>query len=344
MEKLKRIHQRFRANSLKTSILLFILVLLSLNFGLTNAANHEKIIIGNSFATKTDYSKTVMDETRIYWLVNSSVSASVFPVVIDSPIEEVNISFMMSWDTYINQTLNYSSSYSLNPYPYVLWVELPNSSHGSGIVSIYVNDILNTTHPITWQKNPSINQAPKSIKLVYNWYSFWIGAGLLTANFTEDSVHITHKILSKSTNSGYMPYNRNFDITVPFQESDWQVLINYLIENDSANWQTWDFDSMGFAMCDGGGFRADIKIEWNEGLSTTFSLEKDDDTCSGKRTYCVPKAAIFSEILHNKTDEIISQHEWGLGFTGADLLIVSSTFIVSSIIILYVRKSKRKVL
>ncbi|MFX0062220.1 MAG: hypothetical protein ACFFC7_08520, partial [Candidatus Hermodarchaeota archaeon] len=278
----------------------------------------------------------------IYWLVNSSVFASVFPVVIDSSIEEVNISFMMSWDTHVNERLNYSSVYSLNPYPYVLWVELPNSSHGSGNVSIFVNDILNTTYPITWQKNPSINQAPKSITLVYNWYSFWVGAGLLTATFTENSVHIIHKILSRHTNSEYMPYNRNFDITVPFQESDWQILINYLIENDSANWQTWDLENIGYAMCDGGGFRADITIEWDEGSSTAFSLEKDDDTCSGKRTYCVPKAAIFSEILHNKTDEIISQQEWGLGFTGMDVLVISSMFMVCSIIIFYVRKSKRR--
>ncbi|MFX1253387.1 MAG: hypothetical protein ACFFCZ_17395 [Promethearchaeota archaeon] len=331
MNRLKSIHQRF---------LLFILILLTLNVGVVNATNYQQIIIGNIFATKTDYSETVLDDPRIFWLVNSSVSASVFPVVIDSSIEDVDISFVMSWDTHVNETLNYSSSYSLNPYPYVLWVELPKSSHGSGNVSIYVNDILNTTYPITWQKNPSINQAPKSILLVYNWYSFWVGSGVLTATFTENLVHITHKILSRSTNSQYMPYNRNFDFSVPFQESDWQVLTNYLIENDSANWQTWDFESMGSAMCDGGGFRADITVEWNEGSSTAFSLEKDDDTCSGKRTYCVPKAAIFSEILRNKTDEIISQQEWGLGFTGMDVLVISSIIIVCSIIISYVRKSK----
>ncbi|MFX0066447.1 MAG: hypothetical protein ACFFC7_30180, partial [Candidatus Hermodarchaeota archaeon] len=98
-------------------------------------------------------------------------------------------------------------------------------------------------------------------------------------------------------------------LSEPFSADDWLFLTNYLIENESINWQFWNYVDVLYGICDGPGYETNVTVKWNETLSTTYSHERDDMTCSGKRTYTVPEAVFFSNILLNKSKEIISHYD-----------------------------------
>ncbi|MFX0091750.1 MAG: hypothetical protein ACFFBD_08300 [Candidatus Hodarchaeota archaeon] len=298
------------------------------------------VLLLNAFSTpQSSRSQTQTasnPDVSIYWLTNSSISASTFPIAFYSTIDVFNLSFSTSWGDMINKSIDYSSTYA--PFPDIMWIDLPNSSSGAGNVSIYINNSLENTYPITWQKNAQISQEPEKITLVFNWYSFWVGATELIAEFTKTSVHISHTVLRRdSVGVEGMPYNNNFDFKDPFSESEWQLLTNYLIANNSINWQSWDLKNWGIGMCDGGGFRFDVTIDWNDSLSTKYSQERDDDSCSGKRTFCLPQAAIFNELLLEKTNKIISQHN----FTKIAIYPAIATPIVFAIGVIFIKYARR---
>ncbi|UCE12375.1 MAG: hypothetical protein JSV04_09245, partial [Candidatus Heimdallarchaeota archaeon] len=251
----------------------------------------------------------VFDEQKLFvdWFVDSTVTSESFPIGLFATVEGIPFVINSTWGTSITGTVN--SDYDVQ----IVWLDLPeNSSTGTGIVSIYANDILYFTHSISWAKKNNPSQPPQKITLEHNLFYFWAGDTKLTVTFFDNrTVKIIHKVLREGVLMDFLPYNESFLFTTEILASDWASLSEYVLENSSINWQSWNYPPPNLthphpAIWDGGGFSTKVTITWNNTTQISYLHMKDDNNGTGKRIYTVPSAVYFNEWLLNKTDDLIT--------------------------------------
>jgi hypothetical protein len=219
--------------------------------------------------------------------------------------DSANISLTSSWGYAENITLKKKSMLWNNPR--VEWIELPDSSVGMGNLSIYHENDQLSVRNVTWNRPCSPVGAPISIRLVHDWFSYFIGkTRLILEFFSNGSVSIDHIVMSSKWPE-HLPYNQSFSFTSNFPLSVWFEFVDYLEDNQSYSWQSWVYDSPEGGWVDQWGFLSTLTIEWNATTQKVITEMVDNDSGSGDRIYVTPTTSAFIKRLLNISDDIIAK-------------------------------------
>lgn len=248
-------------------------------------------------------------DTDLLWLVDSELTADVFPVAFYSRSDPYNLSVQTSWGFFLNK-----SNGPLWAEPRIVWVELPqNSSEGLGNVTVGINDLLYETYSVSWKRKAVPQTLPSQITLKYYWFYYWGGETVSYLTFWPNaSVHIRYSILriGYANDVSLLPYESEFSFTTSISSDFWRWIQDYLVHNASINWQSWVCPPVDYMGTISGaeepyGHKIDVTISWNDSSTTTYSEKLD---ASGTWQYLVPLGSTFNALLLEKGADLITQY------------------------------------
>ncbi len=242
---------------------------------------------------------------QIHWIVNDFVTAQAIPIVFQYA-EGLNTTIMTSWGNKTDVTLE-SPDRAASIYK---WVTLLNSKEGIGNISVILNDEIISNHTVHWRRFIQPSSSPMSLSFTYERFSYYSGVSMLTAEFYPNGSALIDYTLYSGTygrlDVEWFDYNHSFTYNIIMNSSIWPTLIEYLINNEAVNWQSWEY-LPNAPYGDLGGWEQSLKINWNDSYQTSCHAMVDDDSGKNTRKLTNQEVENFFGILMAILDDLIEE-------------------------------------